>query len=84
MCITYLTLYLISVKEMRTSIVLDDDLVLEAFSLTNAKTKRELVHLALSELVRLRRKKNLFELVGKVNFREGFDPKEMRRLRDFD
>ena len=42
---------------MRTNIVLDDDLVEQAFALTGVRTKRELVHLALSELVRQRKKR---------------------------
>lgn len=36
---------------MRTNIVLDDQLTNEAFELTGLKTKRELVELALKELV---------------------------------
>ena len=40
---------------MRTNIVLDDDLVQQGLALTGMRTKRELVHLALSELVRQRR-----------------------------
>ncbi len=67
---------------MRTNIVLDDDLVEQAFALTNVRTKRELVHLALNELVRQRRKKSLFDLAGKVSLRPDFDHKAMRRLRD--
>ena len=67
---------------MRTNIVLDDDLVEEAFSLTGIRTKRELVHVALNELVRKRRKKDLLDLAGKVNLRADYDHKEMRRLYD--
>ena len=67
---------------MRTNIVLDDALVEEAFSLTGIRTKRELVHVALCELVQKRRKKDLFELAGKVELASGFDHKELRRLRD--
>ena len=67
---------------MRTNIVLDDDLVEQAFALTGVRTKRQLVHLALSELVRQRQKKDLFDLAGKVKLRPDFDHKEMRRLRD--
>lgn len=40
---------------MRTNIILDDTLVKEAIRLTNVRSKREVVHLALQELVRLRR-----------------------------
>ena len=67
---------------MRTNIVLDEDLVAQAFALTGIRTKRELVHLALQELVRQRRKRNLLDLAGKISLRPYFDHKEMRRLRD--
>jgi Arc/MetJ family transcription regulator len=66
---------------MRTNIVLDDELVREAFALTGARTKRELVHTALAELVRMRRKKDLMDLAGKIRFRRGFDYKKERELR---
>jgi Arc/MetJ family transcription regulator len=65
---------------MRTTIVLDDRLVDEAMALTGAHTKRELIHLALEELVRSR-KKNLAELAGRIRFRSGFDHKALRKLR---
>ena len=66
---------------MRTNIVLDDDLVRQVFALTGLRTKRELVHLALSELVRRRRKKDLLDLAGKVKLRPDFDHEAMRRVR---
>ena len=66
---------------MRTNIVLDDDLVQEAFQLTGVRTKRELVHMALKELVRRSRKRDLTELAGKIRLREDFDYKAMRRTR---
>jgi Arc/MetJ family transcription regulator len=63
---------------MRTNIVLDDDLVDEAQKITGARTKREVVHMALQELVRSRKKKDLLDLAGKIRFRRGFDHKTMR------
>ena len=66
---------------MRTNIVLDDKLVDEAFAVTGVRTKKELVHLALQELVRARRKKDLSELAGRIQFRKGFDHKAMREAR---
>lgn len=66
---------------MRTNIVLDDDLVQEAFALTGVRTKRELVHMALKELVRRRRKRDLTELAGKIRLRDDFDHKAMRQTR---
>ena len=66
---------------MRTNIVLDDDLVQEAFALTGVRTKRELVHMALKELVRRHRKRDLTELAGKIRLRDDFDHKAMRQTR---
>jgi Arc/MetJ family transcription regulator len=67
--------------DVRTNIVLDEELIQEALAATGARTKREVVHLALQELVRSRTKKNLLDLAGRVRFRQGFDYKEMRKLR---
>ncbi len=66
---------------MRTNIVLDDDLVQQAFALTGARTKRALVQLALQELVERRRRRNLTELAGKLRFRDDFDHKALRETR---
>ena len=66
---------------MRTNIVLDEDLVREALEITGARTKKEVVHLALQELVQSRRKKNLADLAGRIRLRKGFDHKAMRKMR---
>jgi Arc/MetJ family transcription regulator len=70
---------------MRTNIMLDDALVNEAARLTGISAKRELVELALKELVEHRRQKNLFDLAGRLEFSDDFDHKALRTLRhDFD
>ena len=66
---------------MRTNIVLDDELVEEAFALTGVRTKRELVKLALEELIRRRRKRDLTELAGRIQLRDDYDYKALRRTR---
>jgi Arc/MetJ family transcription regulator len=66
---------------MRTNIELDDDLIARGLTLTGAKTKRQLVHLALEELVRSRSRKNLLDLAGRIEFRPGFDHRLLRRRR---
>jgi len=63
---------------MRTNIVLDDELVREAFRHSNAKTKRELVDRALREFVENHRRKDVRELRGKVSFHPGYDYKKLR------
>ena len=67
---------------MRTNIMIDDALVKEAFALTGVRTKRELVPLALPELVRRRRERDLMGLAGKVQLYDDFDHKTLRQTRD--
>lgn len=66
---------------MRTNIVLNEELVREAISLTGATTKRELVDMALRELIRSRRKKNLFDLAGKIELADDYDYKAARAMK---
>jgi Arc/MetJ family transcription regulator len=53
----------------RTNIDLDDRLVAEGLKLTRSKTKKDLVDLALRELVAKKSRKKLLELEGKVGWR---------------
>jgi Arc/MetJ family transcription regulator len=64
---------------MRTNVVLDDELVRRAFALTGIQTKRELLHVALQELIRVREKRDMAEFFGQVRFHDDFDHKELRR-----
>jgi len=66
---------------MRTNIVIDDELLNEAFSVSNAKTKKDLIHEALKELIRLKKRKNLTDLSGSIKFYKNYDHKELRKLR---
>ena len=63
---------------MRTNVILDDNLVQEAFKYSNAKTKKDLIHLALKEFVEKRRRLNLLDLEGKIEFFEDYDHKKLR------
>ncbi len=64
---------------MRTNVVLDDNLVKKAFKHSNARTKKDLIHEALEELVAARQKRDLRELQGKISFSEGYDYKKLRK-----
>jgi Arc/MetJ family transcription regulator len=67
---------------MRTNVVLNDDLVEEAFKFSESiSTKRELIETALIEYVNNRKRKNLKELKGKIKFSDGYDHKKMREMR---
>jgi Arc/MetJ family transcription regulator len=63
----------------RTNINLDDNLVSKGLEITGLRTKRELVDLALRELLRKEDQKNILALEGK--FRWNGDLDQMRRGR---
>ena len=63
----------------RTNIDLDDRLVEEGMRVFKCKTKKELVHLALKELLKTETRKEILKLRGKLEW-EG-DLEEMRRSR---
>lgn len=65
----------------RTNIVLDETLVDEARRLTGIRTTREVVDQALRVLVRVKRRRPLAELKGKVRFADGYDYKALREGR---
>jgi Arc/MetJ family transcription regulator len=64
---------------MRTNIEIDDALMREARRLTGVKTKREMVDLALRELVARHQRLGILELRGRVHW-EG-DLETSRRAR---
>lgn len=64
---------------MRTNIDLDDSLVKEAMELTKIKTKKEIVRLALKELISLYKRKSLIHYRGKLKWEGNLD--EMRKTR---
>ncbi|MEK9150307.1 MAG: type II toxin-antitoxin system VapB family antitoxin [Candidatus Desantisbacteria bacterium] len=64
---------------MRTNIELDRELVEEGLMFTQCRTKKDLVNLALSELVNKKRRKEILKLEGKITWEGDLD--EMRRGR---
>ena len=66
---------------MRTNIDIDDDLIEEAFSVAQARTKKELVQEALREFIRLKKRKDLTDLSGFIEFHPGFNHKNLRKTR---
>ena len=65
---------------MRTNVVLNDELVDEAFKYSQTiSTKRELIETALKEYVDTRKRKNIMELQGKIKFMDNYDYKAMRK-----
>ncbi len=63
---------------MRTNIVLDNDLITEAFKYSEAKTKKDLIHQALKEFINFKKRKNLLDLSGQIEFKKNYNYKNMR------
>lgn len=64
---------------MRTNILLDDELMVEATSLAGVKTKKETVEIALREFIQNRKRKNLSALRGKKLIDPKYDHKKLRK-----
>jgi Arc/MetJ family transcription regulator len=58
---------------MRTSIVIDDQLMEEAMTAAGVETKREAVELGLRALVRLRRQADIREYRGRLVWQDNLD-----------
>ncbi len=63
---------------MRTNVVIDDHLIEEALKISEIKTKKELINRALEEFVRNRKRRDLKELRGKVEFADDYNYKKLR------
>jgi Arc/MetJ family transcription regulator len=63
----------------RTNIDLDERLVREGLKVFGCKSKRELVNLALSELLKKAKRKEILELRGQLKWEGDLD--ELRRSR---
>jgi len=70
---------------MRTNIVLNDELVAEAMRVTQAQSKKEVVDLALRELVARHAQRALRDLVGQDLIDPDYDVRAVRATmtRDF-
>ncbi|MGB5421660.1 MAG: type II toxin-antitoxin system VapB family antitoxin [Desulfobacterales bacterium] len=66
---------------MRLKIDIDDALLNQALSCSKAKTVRELIHVALEEFIRLKKRKDMSELASQIKFSKDYDYKAMRTLR---
>lgn len=64
---------------MTTSIEVNEELIKEAFRLTNCKTEKELIEFVLQELIRTRKKRNLLDLSGQIQFTTDYDYKALRK-----
>ena len=78
MCIN-IAIFVYKVIVMRTNIDIDDKLMRDAMAATKLKSKKEVVHVALSELVRLNKQKSILRFRGKVKWEGDLD--QMRAMR---
>lgn len=67
---------------MRTTLVINEDLLDEAKTLAGAKTKKEAVERALSEFIRRRKSRKLLDLEGKIELSFTVEDLIKRRRRD--
>ena len=63
---------------MATNLALDDSLIEEAVRVGNHRTKREAVTAALQEYVQARKRREILDWVGKVDYYDDYDSKRLR------
>ena len=63
---------------MGTNIIINDEIMEKALHVTGLETKKDVVDLALKELIVNYSRKNLSDLKGKIAFAEGYDYKALR------
>lgn len=66
---------------MRTTLDLDEKLVKELLAVTGAKTKTEVIHLAISEFLRRKKIEQLLALEGKIHLDLDWREMEQRELK---
>ena len=66
---------------MRKNIIINDEVMQKAMNVTGLETKKDVVDLALRELVVNRSRKDLLDIKGRIAFAEGYDYKGQREGR---
>ena len=66
---------------MATNLALDPDLIDRAVAVSGEPSKKAAVTLALKEFIARREQRRIAELLGKLAWDEGFDPKAERSRR---
>ncbi len=64
---------------MRTNIVIEDDLLKEAFKYTDVSTKKDLINHVLTEFIKNQKRLDIREIRGVVKFRNNYDYKKLRK-----
>lgn len=63
---------------MPTNLALDDSLIEEAVRVGNHRSKKEAVTAALHEYVQARKRLEILDWVGKVDYHDDYEPKRLR------
>ena len=63
---------------METNLIIDENLINEAFNIGGYSTKKETVTIALKEFIANRRKQSLIHLSGTIDYDEDYNYKEGR------
>jgi Arc/MetJ family transcription regulator len=64
---------------MKTTVIIDDELLKEAMKVTNSKTKKEAIEISLKELVRSKNLEAFIEELGTYSI--GLTPEELEERR---
>jgi Arc/MetJ family transcription regulator len=64
---------------MPTNLAIDDKLINEARRIGKHKTKREAVTAALVEYIKARKRLGILDWIGKVEYYEDYDHRQLRR-----
>lgn len=65
---------------MEAKIAIDDSLLEDALSVSGLQTKEELINAALREYIKVKKRKDLTELAGRIEFYQDFNHKKMREM----
>jgi Arc/MetJ family transcription regulator len=66
---------------MATNLEIDDNLLKTALAIGGLKTKKDTVNLALDEFIRRRKRQEVIDLFGKIEFDKNYDYKKSRGKR---
>ena len=66
---------------MATNLAIDDNLIKQAQVLGKQKTKKAVVTEALEEYIQRRKQKDILSLFNKIDYDEGYDYKEQRKMK---
>jgi Arc/MetJ family transcription regulator len=66
---------------MATNLAIDDNLLKTALVLGGLKTKKDTVNMALDEFIQRRKRQEVIDLFGKIEFDKNYDYKKARGKR---